>query len=225
MVAIFSSPEFRSQRSRITSEPAHQEKLTKGRKQYWDNWRALPPEEQEAERKRRSDVANNPVNKANREQGKQHRWKEYWNLSSEEQEVYFSPEERQRRRERAMHPDLQRKFREGYRRFVENRRLLKAINAYGKPAGWENESIVPIILPDYVDEVWQREVNTSVHTALLELKPEVRALICELFDIEMETQEELGELSEEERNLLLREGFDSLKDNPILIQLIANEEE
>lgn len=224
MVAFLSSPATRALRSEIITRPDNQSKIAQGRAQYWESWRQLPPEQQEPERLRRRNVANDPQNRARREEGKQRFFEELRQQPPEVREQLISPQERQRRREHAMQPEIQKKFREGYRRYVDSRRLLRAVHAYDNPMGWEDTNQVPITAPDYVDEIHRQQTIDRVHQALLELDDIARSLVCELFGINLPQDEQITrqieKMEEEDKDCVLRAAFDTLGKNPAIVQLM-----
>ncbi len=226
MMAALTSPTMRQFRSQLLSLEERQSKVAEGRRRYWKNWHQLPPEQQEAERTRRREVINSPENRVRMEAEKQRFWEEWRQLPPEIQAKLYSEEERRRRRVAAMQPEVQQKFREGYRRYVEARRILRAIHVYETPAGWEGTERVPVYAPDYPEVVSQQETVECVHQALAALDVRSRVLICKLFDIELgaEDPESVIEgISESEQDSLLREAFESLAQNSSLALIMANE--
>ncbi len=227
MVAYSTNPETRAYRSRQASSPEQQAKLTQGRQKYWEGWHQLSPEEQAPERQRRSNIAKNPQNFATREEGKQQFWEEWRRQPSEVRAQLVSPKIREQRRQVAMRPEIQEKFREGYRRYVESHRLLRAIQVYENPVDWEDEALVPVSNPDYANEVHQQETAARVHDALANLDALTRAVVCDLFDIDLSREgyplAEIDALSEQQKDDLLRGALEKLSTNPELIRLISGD--
>lgn len=205
---LWRDPKFKLAREeenrRRWRDPAHRESIVKFMRQQWQD-----PEYRSRITELLRTYWNDPVIREIRSQASKICW----------QDPVYRDKVLRSIRARWREPEYRAKMLLSLQERNEARRTKRAINLNDNevPIGWENRHSVPIIDPDYTNEILKREAIQAVKNAISQLPMLFQAVLCEAFNLDIEIEEDRAgdawNLSEEDFETILLLALSILREN------------